>query len=178
MTSFKKKYIITGPPGAGKTTLIEALRNKDYSVMPEVSRDVILRQHELGGDGCPWKDVVTYASLVYHKTQERLEKYSNALFVDRSLVDTMAYLEFYNKNQTKELKEFSYHKHYNTIVFFAPSWGEIYKTDSERPQQFKELNGLGELLWDTYQSLGFTCVLLPKKDVATRVKFVLNKIEV
>jgi len=170
-----QKYIITGAPGTGKTTLIEALSSKGYSVMTEVSRDVIIEQQKTGGNAYPWEDVVTYAGLVYNRTKQRLENCANALFVDRSLIDTMAYLKFYEQDISKEISDFTYHKHYNTIVFFAPSWKEIYKKDSQRPQEFNELNGLDELLWETYQNLGFTCVLLPKTEVAKRVEFVLHK---
>lgn len=177
MREINKTYIITGPPGAGKTTLIQALSQKGFSAIPEVSRDIIIEQQKTGGNAFPWGDVVRYASLVFKETKVRLKENTNSLFVDRSLIDTMAYLEFSKQKIAKELLEFPFHQYYHKTVFFAPSWAAIYEIDPQRPQQFKELVGLQEVLWNTYEKLGFTCVVLPKTDVETRMNFVFHKID-
>ncbi len=173
----QKKYIITGSPGTGKTTLIKALKKKGFSTISEISRKVIIAQQHEKGNAYPWGDIETYASLVYYKTKKILREQPESIFMDRSLVDTMAYLTFSNKKIPKELLEFPYQKYYHKTVFFAPSWEEIYEIDAQRPQQFIALNGLQEILWSTYEKLGFTCVLLPKADVLSRIDFVLDKID-
>ncbi|MCD8445075.1 AAA family ATPase, partial [Tenacibaculum finnmarkense] len=43
MPKNQKKYIITGAPGTGKTTLINLLKNS-FSCMDEVSRKVITEE--------------------------------------------------------------------------------------------------------------------------------------
>lgn len=51
-----KLYVITGGPGVGKTTLLDALKNKGLVVVPEDARRIIKEQMQANGEGLPWKD--------------------------------------------------------------------------------------------------------------------------
>ena len=95
---------------------------------------------------------------------------------DRSIIDIIAYVEFYNKPVFPELLNFPFTKYYHKTVFFAPSWQEIYQTDEQRPQQYVELQGLGEKIEELYKRFGFHCVNLPKLPVAERVQFITAQI--
>lgn len=170
----KKKHIITGAPGVGKTTLIHQLHLKGFSVIPEVSRDIIQQEQLKGSNAVPWEDVESYARLVYREIKRRLENNPEAVFTDRSLIDIIAYLEFYKKPVFKEVLHFPFLEYYHPKVFFAPSWQEIYKTDAQRPQQYLELQGLSEKIEEVYKRLGFNCIYLPKVSTEKRVKFVVN----
>ena len=46
--------IITGGPGAGKTTLINALADAGYPTFAESSRQLIEQQSQLEGGTLPW----------------------------------------------------------------------------------------------------------------------------
>ena len=43
-----RRYIITGAPGAGKTTIVTALRERGYPVVDEAATDVIAREQAAG----------------------------------------------------------------------------------------------------------------------------------
>ncbi len=58
-----------------------------------------------------------------------------------------------------------------------PSWEEIYETDSERKQDWKEAVLTFELMCNTYESYGYKIVLVPKVSVNERANFVLEFIE-
>jgi predicted ATPase len=49
-------YIITGGPGSGKSTLIEALAAEGFHHMPEAGRAIIRDQVAIGGTALPWAD--------------------------------------------------------------------------------------------------------------------------
>lgn len=54
--------MITGGPGAGKTTLIDELNRLNFITIPEEARKIIKEQISIQGDGLPWKDKALYAN--------------------------------------------------------------------------------------------------------------------
>jgi predicted ATPase len=49
-------FVITGGPGSGKTTLIEALGARGLRHMSEAGRAIIQDQLAIGGSALPWAD--------------------------------------------------------------------------------------------------------------------------
>ena len=168
-----KRYIITGAPGTGKTSLIRALKCGGYHVFDEISRKVIQDQQQQGGNKTPWGDVQNFTKLVYKKTVKDLslpiKKYA---FVDRGLADNIAYLKYDNQDVYRELRCFNYKKYYNTNVFILPIWEDIYVQDNQRLQTFEQAKQLHNLIIKTYQELGFTIHLLPKCNVKKRLQII------
>ncbi len=175
MKSFKK-YIITGPPGSGKSTLIKALENQGISCVKEVSRDIIIQEQEKGLEGMPWKDIQRFTDLVFIETKHRLATQPKSRFTDRSLIDNIAYLQHHNKTIPPSLKTFNYNQFYHKVVFFTPSWKSIYITDQQRPQQFDAQITLEHQLKQTYINFGFTLIEVPRVSVNDRVSFIVNSI--
>ena len=167
----KKKVIITGPPGSGKSTLLHALEKQGFQCMQEVSRAIIRSEQNLGKDGMPWKNMERFAQLVFNKTLTILPT-DQSTFCDRSLVDTIAYLEDAQVETLKELKQFKFHDYYHSTVFFTPPWSDIYTQDPQRPQQFEEHIALSEKLKEVYIRLGFRLIQVPLTNIKTRVKFI------
>ena len=50
-----RRYIITGSPGAGKTTILAALRDRRYAVVDEAATRVNVELRALGRHE-PWRD--------------------------------------------------------------------------------------------------------------------------
>lgn len=50
-----KRYVVTGTPGAGKTSLLHGLQKRVWSVVEEAATDVIARAQAVGRDD-PWSD--------------------------------------------------------------------------------------------------------------------------
>ncbi|MEM6720902.1 MAG: AAA family ATPase [Bacteroidota bacterium] len=170
-----KRYIITGAPGTGKTTLLNALQQQGYCTFEEVSRRVIVSQQNIKGTKTPWQDIVGFTEIVYQQTvQELALPLTSNAFVDRGLADTIAYLKLKHHPIPKKLQQFEYKNYYHATVFLMPIWEEIYTTDSQRLQSFEEASQLQELLIEVYQKLGFSIITLPKVSVAERFEFIIN----
>lgn len=174
MLNVQKKYIITGAPGTGKTTVINLLKST-IPCMDEVSRKVIIDEQKNNRNGVPWGDIGRFTDLVFNVTSKELI-HSNALICDRSLLDLEAYLSTENKNTPEYLCEFPYQERYHETVFFAPTWFDIYCQDRQRLQEFDYCKRLEITLLEQYKSKGFKIVNLPKFSPEKRAKLILEYI--
>ena len=62
-----KKYVITGGPGIGKTTVIEILSSRGYEIVPEAARIIIEEEQINDSDALPWKNLKKFQNLVAQK---------------------------------------------------------------------------------------------------------------
>ena len=166
-----KRFIITGGPATGKSSIIEYFQQIGYSCFEEVSRDIIQEQN-----------IQTSAKnfdFEYAVFQDRKKQYLSATklhFFDRSMLDGLAYMKLQNIPIPQQmLTDVKTHR-YELKVFIAPSWEEIYHQDSERLEIFEEAINIDKFLRHTYQSFGYELVEIPLTTVEERVKFILSQI--
>ncbi len=176
MEAYIRKYIVTGAPGTGKTTLIKALE-EDYPCMRELSRQVIIQEQQKGREGTPWQDIERFAELVHEAFLRQLAVSPQSVFTDRSLLDLMAYLQVEGKSISSELRHFPYKEKFEDKVFFAPTWEAIYHKDQQRQQEFAYCLELEKALLKVYTEKGFEIIYLPKNKVSNRVNFVTSILE-
>jgi predicted ATPase len=172
------KYVITGGPGFGKTSIIDELEVRGYHSVHEISRSIIKEQLESGGDVLPWKNLATFSRLVFEK---RIQQHINTpnhkhSFFDRGIPDVIAYmvrdeLELPDK-YVHALSEYNY----NEIVFLTPPWEEIFINDNERKENFEQACDIHQFITDTYSKLGYKTVEIPKLKIKERVDFILEQI--
>jgi predicted ATPase len=172
-------YVITGGPGAGKTTLIEALRLAGYAVVEEAGRAVIREQVSSGGNALPWGDTAAYARLMLERDAAawRAAHDTPALvFFDRGIPDIQGYLHLIGAPPLPDVDAAVIAHRYAPTVFAAPPWPEIYAQDAERKQDFAEAVRTFDAMCGTYATLGYTLIELPRAAVAERVAFLRDRL--
>lgn len=172
-----KRIIITGGPGTGKSTIIDLLENRGYPCHREVSRAVIKEELDKGSDLLPWQDLPGFSETVFKGQTEQYHqaKENHINFFDRGLPDVIAYLRK-DSLPTEMLDDLVPHYPYHSEIFVTPPWPEIYKTDSERREDFETMQSIHNSLVDTYKSFGYEVVEVPKENSFKRANFILERL--
>lgn len=177
---FENFFIVTGGPGSGKSTLIEALHQRGFGRSIEAGRGIIQDQVAIEGRALPWHDRLLFAELMlswdmrsYHLAQNA----SAPVFFDRGVPDTLGYLRLLGLPAPAHMRKAAEAFRYNRKVFIAPPWEQIFAQDHERKQDFEEAVRTYSSLVETYESLGYKLVELPRESVEKRRDFVLGEIK-
>src|SRR5437763_16504812 len=91
-----KRFVLTGAPGAGKTTVIEALRQLGQATVAEAATDVI-GTGQAAGDPEPWRAAgfVEAVVAVQREREAEASRHGDGVcFFDRSPVCTLALSRF------------------------------------------------------------------------------------
>lgn len=173
--------VITGGPGAGKTTLINYLNERGYETSPEVARNVIENQQERGGNALPWQDNEAYSGLMTRGSirawRDGMAQDPLTVFFDRGLPDTLAHRRVSGLGEDTGLKRAIETYRYRRSVFILPPWAEIYKTDSARTQNFAEAVRTYVVLYRTYLECGYEPVEIRKGPVEQRAAQILARLK-
>ncbi len=167
--------IISGGPGSGKSTLIDALERQGFSRTVEAGRAIIQDQVAIGGNALPWSDRTLFAELMLSwemRSHAMAEQQHGAVVFDRGVPDVIGYLMLCNLSVPQHMEEAALQTRYNRTVFLAPPWAEIFGQDAERKQDFEEAVRTFEAMDKTYRRLGYEIALLPKSSVEERVGFI------
>ncbi len=174
-----QKIVITGGPGSGKTTLINELVCRNYTCIPEISRQITLQAREKGIEYLFLEDPLLFSKLLLEGREkqylEAININSDVIFFDRGLPDIHAYMNYYNTEYSEIYLKKSKEYIYNTI-FLLPPWKEIYSTDNERHESFALAIDIYQHLKDAYTNLGYLIIEVPIGTVKDRVDFILKKL--
>ncbi len=169
-------FVLTGGPGAGKTTLIEALKARGYATTEEAGRGIIREQSEAGGTALPWIDPERFAERMFEwelRSWRGAERRPGPVFFDRGLPDTIGYLRLEGVQAPAWMMEQAWRLRYNGCVFIAPPWHDIYGVDEERRQSWDVAVRTHDIMAATYTEFGYDLVELPRASIADRADFVL-----
>ena len=176
MTKDHQRFIIvSGGPGSGKSTLIDALENEGFARTVEAGRAIIQDQIVIGGTALPWSDRALFAELMLSwemRSHAMAELQHGTVFFDRGVPDVIGYLTLCDLPVPQHMEEAARQVRYNRTVFLAPPWAEIFAQDAERKQDFDEAVRTFEAMDKTYRRLGYEIALLPKSSVEERVRFI------
>jgi predicted ATPase len=184
-TKQSHRYVITGGPGVGKTSIIHHLKEMGYHVVGEAATDVI--RHSLAqGITRPWDK--EYKSdfndeildLQQHRQNEIPD--TGLVFFDRSMIDSFTYalipmggtesLEtMVSKVQSVIDKQF-----YNQIVFFIDNLNGC-ETTEIRHENLDQLQLIERHLEQNYRALGYNVIHIGRDTVENRAKQIVSSIE-
>lgn len=172
-------YIITGGPGAGKTTLIEALRARGFACAGESARTILQNQQRIDGPAQHARDTALYAEIILARDMENhtaMAQETGPVFFDRGVPELVGYFPAMGLPVPPHVERAAQIYRYNPTVFLAPFWPEIYAHDAERNHSLGHAERTYEACRDVYLKLGYTLAELPRTPVEDRVAFVLERL--
>jgi predicted ATPase len=177
MPATKAFFVITGGPGSGKTTLINALEQAGFARTVEAGRGVIQDQVTIDGPALPWRDPAAFAELMLAwemRSYRMAEQQTGPVFFDRGVPDVIGYLRLMRLPVPAHIERAAEVFRYHRQVFIAPPWREIFTQDAERRQDFAEAERTCVALTETYKQFGYELVTIPRVPVVERVKLVVS----
>ncbi|GEO80353.1 AAA family ATPase [Pararhodospirillum oryzae] len=174
-------FVVTGGPGSGKSTLIDALTRRGLRTMPEAGRAIIQDQVRIDGPALPWADRALFAELMLGW---ELRSYHEALagnapvLMDRGIPDVVGYLTLCGLPVPAHIETAAQVHPYNKRVFLAPYWDAIFTQDTERRQDRQEAKATSQVMADVYTRLGYQIIELPLVGVEQRADFVVENLAV
>jgi predicted ATPase len=168
-----KRYILTGTPGCGKTSIIRSLEVAGYAVVEEAATDIIaLRQAQ--GIAEPWthpsfiEDIINLQKL----RQMRIADVAEVQFYDRSPLCTYAlsvWLGFpISKTLADEMERIAKERIYQKQVFFIENLG-FCEPSAARKISFEDSLQFEKVHEETYRSFGYECIKVAPLKLAARV---------
>ena len=178
-SSIQRLHIITGGPGSGKSTLIDALAEAGVATSPEVGRSIIREEVARGGDALPWSNHLAFAERMIDReiaARNAARASGRTVVLDRGIPDVVGFLRVSGLAVPPHIDRTAHACRYNSRVFIAPWWAEIFTGDAERKQTLGEARATFAVMVQTYRDYGYTLVELPRATVAERVAFVLREL--
>lgn len=172
-------YVVTGGPGSGKSSLIEALHQRGYDRSIEAGRAIIRNQMAIGGRALPWVDPLLFADLMLSwemRSYSIAQPIRRPVFFDRGVPDVLGYLHMSGFPIPEHARVAAENFRYSRTVFVAPPWREIFCGDNERRQDFDIAVRTYESISAIYATLNYDLVELPRVTIDERVKFVLRSL--
>lgn len=175
----KELIVITGGPGTGKTTIIDALIEQGYACFPEISRQVTLEAKKQGIEQLFLEKPLLFSELLLEgrrkQHQQACEDIAELVFLDRGIPDILAYMHYIGDSYPaffdQACKEHSYSK-----IFVLPPWEEIYESDEARYENFEQAKLIFAHLLETYQKYGYELIEVPRGTVEERIQFILSQL--
>lgn len=165
-----RRHIVTGAPGAGKTTIITALRELGHAVVEEAATDVIAREQALGR-GDAWSEAGFLEAVTRLQQQRQLQATTTAVF-DRSPVCTLALARYLGLPVpavlAAEVERLVRTGFYERRVFFVRLLGFMTNTAARRItlEQAARFEGFHE---QAYLEHGFELIEVPAAPLPHRI---------
>lgn len=172
-----RKIVITGGPGTGKTSVIEALEGNGHFCFHEVSREIIRNAQKKGIDQLFLKDPLLFSEMLL---EGRIKQYKDAddikrdlVFLDRGVTDVVAYMNYFGNEYppvfNRVCQEYIYDK-----VFILPPWKKIYTEDNERYESYEQAEEIHDEISRSYIFHGYEPLEVPQGTIADRTSFILD----
>lgn len=176
-----RRFILTGAPGAGKTTIIDKLGQRGFDVVAEAATDVIASSQERG-IAEPWKQEPFIDAVVDLQCRRQIASAHSPVevqFHDRSVVCTYALARFLKRPVsrilTAELLRIEREKIFERRVFLIESLGFVAPTAARRISLDEALR-FEAMHAAVYRQWGYEVVGIPPADIASRIETILRTV--
>ena len=172
------KIVITGAPGTGKTTLLQALESRGYDIVGDSPRAII--QGRIARGLTPRPEAREFARQTLQLDIENFERNAKSpghVLFDRSVLDALCTLDLVEPLSDCELGMFLSKYRYYSLAFILPPWKEIYVNDAERDHLFDHAEFVHRTTQNWYRRCGYELIEVPRVSIHERCAFVLQTLE-
>ncbi|WP_371583685.1 ATP-binding protein [Streptomyces sp. NBC_01314] len=173
-----RRYVLTGTPGAGKTSILRGLDEIGFAVVEEAATAVIA-QAQARGEDQPWTRASFIDEVVTAQRQRQLDATGLVQVFDRSPVCTHALTTYLGWPMSPalaaELERIASEGVYERQVFFVRNLGFCEPTAARRIN-FQESLAFEKIHEESYRAFGYELIDIPAGDLAHRVAVVNSMI--
>jgi len=169
--------VITGGPGAGKTSLLTALADLGYKTVQESARAVIAERLAAGKTARP--EPQDFALEILRRDIDKFTAIANSaewVFFDRGVIEAIKGAIEVGALLESEVNTMVGSFPFHPLVFILPPWQAIYVTDTERDHTFDHSVKVHKKLVHWYSSCGYQLHEVPYLPVSARASHVLDTI--
>lgn len=177
-----KRYILTGTPGCGKTSIIRSLEVAGYLVVEEAATDIIARRQAQGiAEPHTRPSFIDDITNLQKLRQMRIAYVPEIQFYDRSPVCTYALSVFLGfpisitlANEMERIRE---ERIYQQQVFFIENLGFCEPT-AARKISFEDSLRFEKVHEETYRSFGYECIRVAPQTLSARLEQITRYVSV
>ena len=167
-------FILTGPPGSGKTTVLDILA-RHMTTVAEPARRVLAEQRRIGGTATGDQDPAAFVAQMLETAKSDYDQATGRTVFDRGLPDLLAFTQYYQLADEPVRDAIEAHR-YRSPVFFFPPWEAIYENDEERTLDYAGAAAFGELIRTGYIRSGYKILSVPTGPPEERARFILDRL--
>jgi predicted ATPase len=174
-----KRYILTGTPGSGKTSILHELKSQGYSAVEEAATDIIARE-QMRGNLEPWLQPDFIDAIVRLQKQRQLEASMDPdelQWYDRSPICTLALSRYLGYPPSayllEEIERIESERIYQRQVFFIEHLGFCQPSEA-RKNTFEESLVFEKIHEETYTSLGYDLIKNAPEALPQRVHRIME----
>src|SRR5215471_16685903 len=126
-------FLLTGAFGSGKSTLLDHLQLRGIRGIVEPARPILAEQRSVQGNGLPEKDPRLFVELMFSRMLDAYLQNDGLLgpiLFDRGIPDILGYAALFGFDFPPGENAAHLYR-YNSQVFIAPAWEQIYRTHEE-----------------------------------------------
>ncbi len=179
------KYVITGGPCTGKTSVINELEKRGFAICNEVAREMLKNKENssfIDFETQIFKKQLQKESELEDKLKKKSYKGETGLFLDRGLIDIVAYSLHHLNSVPAEIASFDYSKRYN-LVFILD--GLPFINDGIRLEKdANEAEEIHKRIMYAYHLYGYSAIKVPvfastdhADSVRKRADFILSHVK-
>lgn len=169
--------LLVGAPSTGKTSILNKLHQQGFICFEEISRQVTQEARDEGIEHLFKENPLLFSEKLLDGRIRQFLSAQNfegqSVFIDRGLPDITAYLEMVNVPYSQKFVDANINYRYD-VVFWFPVWEHIYTYDDERYEDFELSKTIEKNLLNSYKSLSYKLIEVPKAPINKRVDFILS----